>query len=90
MTGPVVTPFGTSLDSGGAITSIAVADQLITCADTPLNLTDEDPCWLAPKLVPVIFTKVPGSPEEGVMPVIHGVTVNVLLANWLPTVTTTL
>jgi hypothetical protein len=72
MTGPVVTPAGTANDSGGAIASIAVAVQFVTCAVTPLNVT-EDPVADDPKLIPTILTKVPGSPVEGDRLVIVGV-----------------
>jgi hypothetical protein len=71
MTGPVVTPVGAAVDSGGAITSTAVGVQFVTCAETPLNVTDEQPDTFDPKLVPVILTNVPGSPAGGAMPVIN-------------------
>jgi hypothetical protein len=63
-TGPVVTPAGAALDSTGAITSIEVGVQFVTCADIPLNVTDDT---FDPKLVPTIRTNVPGRPEAGMM-----------------------
>jgi hypothetical protein len=71
-TGPVVTPVGAVVDSGGAITWMTFGVQFNTCADMPLKVTDEFDCAYDPKLLPTILTNVPGSPAEGVMPDIQG------------------
>ena len=55
---PVVAPLGT-----GALTNVA-AQLVIVVAAVPLNATVPVP-WLAPKLVPVIETVVPTTPEVG-------------------------
>jgi hypothetical protein len=47
---------------------------LVIVAEIPLNVTVP---VVVPKFVPAIFTRFPGSPEEGVIPIIAGVTVNV-------------
>ena len=56
--GPVVAPAGT-------LAVILVAVLVLTTAGTPLNFTDVAPA----RLVPVMVTMVPTSPEAGVKPV---------------------
>ena len=65
---PVVAPVGTCAKID------PVAQPLIDVAGVPLKVTV--PC-VVPKFDPVIFTKLPGSPDGGVIAFIHGVTVNV-------------
>lgn len=67
-----MTPLGATLDSGGAIASIAVSVQLVTCAEIPLNVTDAPPDADDPKLLPVIRTDVPGIPDAGMRLLIVG------------------
>jgi hypothetical protein len=84
---PVVAPLGT-----GA--TMLVALQLVGAAATPLNFTVLVPC-VPPKLLPVIVTDAPTSPEVGFRPLMLGdaalltVKLTPLLAT-PPTVTTTL
>ena len=83
---PVVAPVGT-------VVAMPVALQLVTVPAVPLNVTELVPC-VEPKLVPVIVTAAPTTPDVGFRVVIVGagsVTVKVepLLAT-PPTVTTTL
>jgi hypothetical protein len=83
-TGPVVAPAGTG-------TRMLAADHVVGVAAVPLNVTMLVPC-VAPKLVPVIVTRVATGPLAGARFVTLGVgtTVNVtpVLATPL-TVTTT-
>jgi hypothetical protein len=62
---PVVAPLGTG-------TTIDTAFQLLGVADVPLNVTVLVP-WLEPKLVPVMVTEVPDTPEVGDKLTIPGV-----------------
>jgi hypothetical protein len=83
---PVVAPLGTG-------TTMLVALQLVGVAAVPLNFTVLVPC-VAPKLVPVIVTEVPTTPDVGFRLVIVGVAVVIVKLTPLlaapPTVTTTL
>lgn len=80
---PVVAPAGT-------VTPMLVALQLVTAAAVPLNVTVLLP-WVAPKLLPVIVTAVPGGPDAGDRPVIEGATVKLIPLLATPfTVTVTL
>jgi len=81
---PLVAPLGT-------VTVILVALQLVAVAAVPLNVTVL-PCWLAPKLLPLITTEAPTAAELGLIPLITGVACTVKLTPALatpPTVTTT-
>jgi hypothetical protein len=64
---PVVAPAGTG-------TTMLVALQLVGVEVAPLKVTVLVP-WVAPKLVPVIVTDVPGGPDNGFRDVITGATV---------------
>ena len=61
---PVVAPSGT-------VVAIVVDVELVTFADTPLNVTEFELAGEV-KLVPVIVTGVPAGPEGGDAPVIVG------------------
>ena len=83
-TSPVVAPLGTC-------TTMLVALQLVGGASVSLNVTVLVPC-AAPKLVPVIVTEVPTSPEVTDRFVILGAATTVKLTPLLAapaTVTTT-
>src|SRR5208337_358295 len=81
---PLVAPLGT-------VTVMLVALQLVAVAAVPLNVTVL-PCWLAPKLLPLITTEAPTAAELGLIPLITGVACTVKLTPALatpPTFTTT-
>jgi hypothetical protein len=91
-TAPTVTTTFPVLAQVGTGTMMLVALQLVAVAATPLNLTVLVPC-VVPKLVPVIVTAAPTSPEVGFKLVMVGAgEVTVKLTPLLavpPTVTTT-
>src|SRR5262249_15594477 len=62
--GPVSAPFGTG-------TMMRLAFQLVGVPAVPLKLTMLEPGEL-PKLLPVIVTDVPTTPDEGFKPVMEG------------------
>ena len=79
--GPVVAPFGT-------VATMLVVFQLLAVAVVPLNVTVLDPCG-DPKVVPVIVTGVPTTPDGGERLEMLGVTVKLTpLLEFPPTVTT--
>jgi hypothetical protein len=56
----------------GTLVEMLVMLQLVAVAATPLKLTVLVP-WVAPKLLPVITTPVPATPDVGERPLIAGV-----------------
>ena len=66
-----------------------VALQLAGVAAVPLKVTVLVP-WVAPKLVPVIVTDVPGGPDIGLRKVTTGVTVKLTPLLGMPTTSTTM
>jgi len=67
VTPETVTKTGTLLNADsvlGTTATMLVSLQFVTVAEVELILTELVP-WVAPKLVPVIVTKVPAGPEVG-------------------------
>lgn len=73
----------------GTGATMLVSLQLVGRVGTPLNVTSLDPL-VAPKLVPLMVTEVPGSPDEGLkLVMLGGTSKNTPLLATPPTVTRT-
>ena len=83
---PTVTTTGPVAAPDGAGATILLSFQLLGVAVTPLKVTVLVP-WVAPKLEPLMVTKVPIDPEAGDRAVISGdggaVTLKTELVAWV-------